>query len=56
MIKLCEASNEPDEIYRIWKTVARVCQAALAQPAVQRFETDDLSFEYFVAKYSVLVP
>ncbi|HJX29120.1 MAG TPA: hypothetical protein VJ885_14520 [Thermoanaerobaculia bacterium] len=51
-----EDLNEPDEIYKIWKTVARVCLTALDQPAIQCWGAEDLSFGHFIEKYSVPIP
>jgi hypothetical protein len=41
---------ETDELDRIWRTVARVCEAALARESVQRHRCEGFSFAYFYEK------
>jgi hypothetical protein len=45
--------DEPDQLHTIWRTMRRLCLATLDQPAIHRWKGEDLSFQYFLAKYTV---
>jgi hypothetical protein len=50
-----EQVEEPHELYLIWRTVARICEAALQHQEIAAWIPGDLSLEWFVNRYTMSI-